>query len=131
MNTNFYSLWFDPTGNRTRVYCISIRRSIHSTTDRFLLSRYYPLLATELALNVIGAVFCAVYYVGVHKTRAFTAHAYPAAARVLFCCFFPTNPDDECFHWLPVRKDWTVCKQVETSELFFLTKDQLETFRQV
>ena len=33
MNTNFYSLWFDPTGNRTRVYYrFSSRRSIHSTT---------------------------------------------------------------------------------------------------
>ena len=35
MNTSFYSLWFDPTGNRTRVYCTSNRRFIHSTTDRF------------------------------------------------------------------------------------------------
>ena len=34
MNTNFYSLWLDPTGNRTRVYRFSSRRSIHSTTDR-------------------------------------------------------------------------------------------------
>ena len=33
MNTNFYSLWFDPTGNRTQVYRFSSRRSIHSTTD--------------------------------------------------------------------------------------------------
>ena len=33
MNTNFYSLWFDPTGNRTPVYRFSSRRSIHSTTD--------------------------------------------------------------------------------------------------
>ena len=35
MNTNFYSLWFDQTGNRTRVYRFSSRRSIHSTTDRY------------------------------------------------------------------------------------------------
>ena len=34
MNTNIYSLWFDPTGNRTRVYRFSSTRSIHSTTDR-------------------------------------------------------------------------------------------------
>ena len=34
VNTNFYSLRFDPTGNRTRVYRFSSRRSIHSTTDR-------------------------------------------------------------------------------------------------
>ena len=35
MNTNFYSHWFDPTGNQTRVYRFSSRRSIHSTTDRW------------------------------------------------------------------------------------------------
>ena len=34
MNTNFYSLWFDSTGNRTRVYRFSSRRSIHPTTDQ-------------------------------------------------------------------------------------------------
>ena len=34
VNTNFYSLWFDPTENRTRVYRFSSRRSIHSTTNR-------------------------------------------------------------------------------------------------
>ena len=31
VNTNFYSLWFDSAGNRTWVYHISSRRSIHST----------------------------------------------------------------------------------------------------
>ena len=35
VNTNFYSLWFDPTENRTRAYRISSRRSFHSTTNRF------------------------------------------------------------------------------------------------
>ena len=34
VNTNFYTLWFDPTGNRTQVYRFSRRRSIHSTADR-------------------------------------------------------------------------------------------------
>ena len=34
VNTNFYSLWYDPTGNRTQVYRFSSRRSTHSTTDR-------------------------------------------------------------------------------------------------
>ena len=34
MNTNFYSLWFDPTRNQTRVFRFSSRRCIHSTTDR-------------------------------------------------------------------------------------------------
>ena len=32
LNTNFYSLWFDPTGNRTRVYRFCSRRFIHLTT---------------------------------------------------------------------------------------------------
>ena len=32
VNTNFFSLWFDPTGNQTRVYRFNSRRSIHSTT---------------------------------------------------------------------------------------------------
>ena len=36
VNTNFYSLWFDPTWNRTLVYRFSCKPSIHSTTDRFV-----------------------------------------------------------------------------------------------
>ena len=39
MNTNFYSLWFDSTGNRTSVDRVSSRRSIHSTTDRLSIIR--------------------------------------------------------------------------------------------
>ena len=35
VNINFYSLCYDPTGNRTRVYRFSSRRSIHSTTKAF------------------------------------------------------------------------------------------------
>ena len=34
VNINFCGLWFEPTGNQTRVYRFSSRRSIHSTTDR-------------------------------------------------------------------------------------------------
>ena len=34
VNTNFYNLWFDLTGNRALVYRFSRRRSVHSTTDR-------------------------------------------------------------------------------------------------
>ena len=37
LNSNFYSLWLDPIGNRTRLYSFSSRRSIHSTTYRFML----------------------------------------------------------------------------------------------
>ena len=36
VNTNFYSLWFDPTAKRTRVYRFSSRRFFHSTTDRLI-----------------------------------------------------------------------------------------------
>ena len=35
MNTNFYSLLYDPTENRAQVYRFSSRCSIPSTTDRF------------------------------------------------------------------------------------------------
>ena len=35
-NTNFCSLWFDPTGNCTQVYRFRSRRSIHSATDRLI-----------------------------------------------------------------------------------------------
>ena len=45
VNTNFYSLWFDSTGNRTRVYRFSSRRSIHSTTDRFIFFVFYLFLS--------------------------------------------------------------------------------------
>ena len=31
----FFNLWFQATGNRIRVYRVSSRRSIHSTTDRY------------------------------------------------------------------------------------------------
>ena len=34
VNTNFCSLWFDPTESRTQVLRLSSKRSIHSTTDR-------------------------------------------------------------------------------------------------
>ena len=33
VNTNFYTLWFDSIGNRTRVYRSSCKRFIYSTTD--------------------------------------------------------------------------------------------------
>ena len=36
-NQFFYSFWFGPIGNRTRVYRFSSRRSIHSTTDRLVI----------------------------------------------------------------------------------------------
>ena len=33
LNTNFYSRWFDRTGNQTQVYHFSSRVSIHSNTE--------------------------------------------------------------------------------------------------
>ena len=33
MNTSFYSVWFDPTGNQYRVYRFRSIRFIYSTTD--------------------------------------------------------------------------------------------------
>ena len=45
MNSNFYSLWFDPTGYRTRVYRFGGRRSIHSTTDRLFNNNNYEVNA--------------------------------------------------------------------------------------
>ena len=41
LRTSFYNLyirWFDPAEKRTRVYCLSSRRSIHSTTADWLKS---------------------------------------------------------------------------------------------
>ena len=39
VNTNLNSLWFDPTGNRARVYRSRSRRSMHSTsTDRNIIT---------------------------------------------------------------------------------------------
>ena len=58
VNTNFYSLWFDSTGNRTRVYRFSSRRSIHSTTDRSKLATgvsFFVLVASAVATVGPGA----------------------------------------------------------------------------
>ena len=51
VNTNIHSLWFDPTGNRTCVYCFSSRRSIHE-----------PLIAIQLLGKL--APFSQVYFSG-------------------------------------------------------------------
>ena len=34
VNTNFFCIWFNPTGNRIRVSRFSCRRFTHSTTER-------------------------------------------------------------------------------------------------
>ena len=33
VNTNFYNVWLDPTGNQTQANRFTIKRSVHSTTD--------------------------------------------------------------------------------------------------
>ena len=42
LNSNFYSLCFDSTGNRTHVYLFSNKRSIHSITDWLMTRRWAP-----------------------------------------------------------------------------------------
>ena len=42
MNTNFYSLWFDPTGNRTRVYPTGSRTQVYPVD-------FFEFLSTEFA----------------------------------------------------------------------------------
>ena len=44
VNTNFYSLCFDLTGNQTRFYRCSSRHSTHSTTDRLKLNNFHDLI---------------------------------------------------------------------------------------
>ena len=50
----FFNLWFQATGNRIRVYRVSSRQSIHSTTDRYtetdLRRKREQHLRTEFAL---------------------------------------------------------------------------------
>ena len=41
---SFYSVWFDPSGNRTRAYRFSSRCSIHSTTAQHDTSIFYSKL---------------------------------------------------------------------------------------
>ena len=61
MNTNFYSLWFDPTGNRTPVYRFSSRRSIHSTTDT-LLALLFSLWALRNVVLATSKNLPAIFY---------------------------------------------------------------------
>nr|CAB3262785.1 uncharacterized protein LOC100183252 [Phallusia mammillata] len=106
--------------------------SLQGKDDSLNYYQYYILMATDLFLNAAGCALCTIYYLAVHKMRAFTAHAYPTASNMLCCCCGSRQQDidDDEDYWLPVRSGWTVCKQAETSEIFFLTKDQLKSFHQ-
>ena len=57
VKSNFYSLWFDPTGNQTHVYRFSSRRSIHSTTDPNkicnTINHYFANIGNEIAPPVL------------------------------------------------------------------------------
>ena len=70
MNISFYCLWFDPTGNQTRVDSFSSRCSIHSTTDRLGTSnqifRYTQYITPKRATSWQGPSPC-------HCTQANTA----------------------------------------------------------
>ena len=61
VNTNFYSVWLDPTGNRTRVYRFSSRRSIHSTTDRLNLNFYAFMLIWVFMLWFSDIINCVIW----------------------------------------------------------------------
>ena len=55
LSQHFYSLWFDPTGNRTRVYRFGSTRFIRSTTDRLLRkSKHHVPLTLWAALFYLG-----------------------------------------------------------------------------
>ena len=47
MKSNFCSLWFDQTGNRSRLYRFSSRRSINSTRDRLSLYFVFAVVPQE------------------------------------------------------------------------------------
>ena len=47
VNTKFSSFWFNPTGNRTRVYRFSGRRYFHLNSDRFW--DYWPVFPNRTA----------------------------------------------------------------------------------
>lgn len=84
--------------------------------------QYYVVLIFELTLNVLGCVLCILYYFTIHKTSIYTRNAYPVVSRVQFIlCCSGLGPK--------MNKKWTVCKQAETSEVFFLRRDVLKQFR--
>ena len=100
MNTNFYSLWFDPTGNRTRVYRFSSRRSIHSTTDRLYVLRYLR------HLNLFHTVIC--LKIPFHPNQ-------PTFGRdEVFSFFFPL------FFFLNFVR--SSCPKPQNNEIYFLCK---------
>lgn len=91
----------------------------------FLLERqYYVVMICELLLNVIGSVMCIAYYFFVHKMRTYSRNAYPQFMKmyhIMCCCHDNVDP--------PLPKEWTVCKQAETSEVFFLRRDKLKEYK--
>ena len=61
MNTNFYCLWFDATGNRTWVYRFSSRCSILSISDHFMFILLFIVYGNYLSQDKL------LYYVFVPK----------------------------------------------------------------
>lgn len=91
----------------------------------FLVERqYYVVMICELLLNVIGTIMCIAYYFFVHKMHLYSRNAYPQFMKmyhVMCCCHDNVDP--------PLPKEWTVCKQAETSELFFLRREKLKEYK--
>ncbi|XP_039261656.2 uncharacterized protein LOC120337829 [Styela clava] len=96
--------------------------SILDEESMLVIYQYYIVLIFELTLNVFGAVLCTIYYFSVHKMSVYTRNAYPSITKLQkICCCSAMNPS--------VPSDWTVCKQSETSEIFFLRRENLKQYK--
>ena len=104
VSTNFYSLWFDPTGNRTRVYRFSSRRSIHSTTDIIYQCIYFNLVRA-ITMNILrfflifrlGFSFKSLLGFGLDSTLCFRVRACTCrpSCNSVCRCIYVQKP---CFH---------------------------------
>lgn len=85
---------------------------------------YYAILGVELFLNVAGVILCVVYYFLIHKMHIYTQNAYSNVTKLFDICFCR-----QCSDFTSVYDGWTVCKQAETSEVFYLRRSDLEEFK--
>ena len=75
VNSNFYGLWFDSTGNRTQVYRFSSRRSIHATSGQYCSNSAYIILIVTSCIPRKAKIKCwnfkaRMYHVMTSKTEA-------------------------------------------------------------
>ena len=103
VNTNFSSLWFDPTGNRTRVYRFSSRRSIHSTTDRLIMTRpYIGLYKVEfriLEIRISWETNLKTNFLAGNWIRKKSFKAPPKREEWFVLCNFKQPNSLVAFHW--------------------------------